>query len=68
MKRGSHDDLKRRDRDILLKYEEVIKGHGSLAKKIARSEFYERVAECFYITPQRAGVIINKMLKQKSVK
>jgi hypothetical protein len=68
-----NDDLigmgRKKKEDLYKAYLKVLEKHGCNARHMSRSSLYEEAANSiaprFYVTPFRAGIIINEMVKEQ---
>jgi hypothetical protein len=56
------------ERDLALfeEYQKVLLSYGETARYMAKSRLYEEAAKKFFISPKRAQLIINEMMRKKS--
>jgi len=57
---------KERDEELFEEYQRVISSHGKLAPYIAKSKLYAETAEKFFLTPDSARNIIQRMMRKNS--
>ena len=57
----------KKERAIFIKYCQLIKEHGRLARNLNKSFFYDEVGKTFFVSGQYAGRVIRKNLGNQSI-
>lgn len=55
-----------RNEVLFQRYIDVLHSYGTLARDIKKRTIYDEVGKPFFLEPQTVGIIIGKMLKDKS--